>query len=82
VRPRTVPEPIGRETSAVGCRYQATANDDASVDISVYVTVKYIVYSRAVSKSPVNPIINRNPVYSHSIKLSQYNCVIGLLDSV
>jgi hypothetical protein len=60
----------GKGTSAVGSRYRATANEDVSVDtgvcVCVYVMGNYKV-SRAVSKSPINHIMNPNPVYSHSI---------------
>jgi hypothetical protein len=40
------------------------ATEDVTLDTSVCV---YNSVSRALSKSPINPIINPNPVYSHSI---------------
>jgi hypothetical protein len=61
----TVREPRGRGKSAVESRYRATAIEDAYVDISGWVTVNCKMQSRAVSNSPVNPVINPKPVYSH-----------------
>jgi hypothetical protein len=51
--------------SAVGSRYRATASEEMSVDASVCVCViiNCKTWSRAVSKSPINLIINPNPVY-------------------
>jgi hypothetical protein len=45
----TVREPRGRETSAVGSRYRATASEDVTVDTSVYVYVCVCVHARAGS---------------------------------
>jgi hypothetical protein len=67
-----VREPSGRGTSAVGSRYRETANEDVTMDTSVCVIVTCNVYTFAVSKSPspINPIINPKPVYSHSIHVT------------
>jgi hypothetical protein len=66
----TVRRPRRRGTSTVGSRYQATAVKTwlwTLVCVCVAVIVKCKVYSRAVSKSPINHVINPKPVYSHSI---------------
>jgi hypothetical protein len=41
-------------------------SEDVTLDISVCVMVNCKVQSRAVSKSPINPVINANAVYSRS----------------
>jgi hypothetical protein len=69
LRPRTVWKPGGRGTSAVERRYQATAVK-THVDTSVRVTVNCKVWSDAVSKSPINPIINPKSIYIHSISIT------------
>jgi hypothetical protein len=43
----------------------SNVSEDATVDTSVRVTVTLKVQSCAVSKTPTDPIINPNPVYSH-----------------
>jgi hypothetical protein len=60
----TVREPGVTGTSVAESRYRAAASEGVNVDTSVCVIAKCKVYSRAVSESPINPIINPKPVYS------------------
>jgi hypothetical protein len=55
----------GRRMYAVESRYQATASEDVTVNISVCVTVNCKAQSRAVSKSPINSVMNPKQVYNH-----------------
>jgi hypothetical protein len=59
-------EPRGRRTSPIGSSYRATVSEDVTVDTSVYVIVNCKVQSCAVSKSPINSIINTKTLYSHT----------------
>jgi hypothetical protein len=52
--------------SAIGSRYRAMDSEDVTMDTSVWVIVNCKVWSCAVSKSPVNPVINPKSVYSHA----------------
>jgi hypothetical protein len=74
-----ISESRGRGTSAVGSRYRATTSQDVTVDTSVCLTAICTVLSRAVSKSPINSIINPNPrLQSHSFAWQYFNMKIML----
>jgi hypothetical protein len=51
---------------AIGSCYQARASEDVTVDTSVCLIVNCKVWSCAVRKSPINPINNSKPIYSHA----------------
>jgi hypothetical protein len=61
-------EPGIRGTSTSGRRYQAEQRSNVTDNSRLCVIAICEVLSRAVSKSPINPIINPNPVYSHTHK--------------
>jgi hypothetical protein len=59
----TIQEPRGRGTPAIGGLHEAMTSEDMGVDTSVTcVITKYKLQSCAVSKIPINPITNSNPI--------------------
>jgi hypothetical protein len=78
MKKRAVREPKGNETSAVRYRYQATAMEMWLWTL-VCLTVSCKVQSRAVSKSPINLVINPKPVHCHSITWQYFNNTTPLI---